>query len=130
MVAGESYAARWRAFGWHSIVVDGHDLAALLDAFEEARHTRAQPTMILARTIKGKGMSIAEGKSGWHGKAFKKGEELDRALAEPDTQLRLFGKPGVRGHRRMGVALARGATVQEALDKANHAAAAVTVSFD
>ena len=55
---------------------------------------------------------------------------LDDALAEPDTQIRLFGKPGVRGHRRMGVALARGATIQEALEKANRAAAAVTVSFE
>ena len=56
--------------------------------------------------------------------------QLERALAEPDTQIRLFGKPGVRGHRRMGVALARGATLQEAIDKANRAAAAVTVSFE
>ncbi len=83
----EAYASKWRAFGWHSIVVDGHDLAALLDAFEEARHTRAQPTMILARTIKGKGISIAEGKSGWHGKAIKKGDELDTAIAELESQL-------------------------------------------
>ena len=83
----EAYASKWRAFGWHSIVVDGHDLAALLDAFEEARRTRGQPTMILARTIKGKGMSIAEGKSGWHGKAFKKGDELDTVIAELESQL-------------------------------------------
>jgi phosphoribosylglycinamide formyltransferase 2 len=55
--------------------------------------------------------------------------QLDRALAEPDTQLRLFGKPGVRGHRRMGVALARGGSVEEALVKAKRAAAAVTVTF-
>ena len=56
--------------------------------------------------------------------------QLERALADPDTQIRLFGKPGVRGHRRMGVALARGATIQEALEKANRAAAAVTASFE
>jgi phosphoribosylglycinamide formyltransferase 2 len=56
-------------------------------------------------------------------------DHLERALAEPDTALRLFGKPGVHGHRRMGVALARGATIDEALEKANRAAAAVTVSF-
>src|SRR6185503_13648365 len=47
---------------------------------------RGQPTMILARTIKGKGVSFVEGKDGWHGKAFKKGEELDRALAELEKQ--------------------------------------------
>jgi transketolase len=82
----EQFARRWRAFGWHAIVIDGHDLAAILDALDEARRTKGQPTMILARTIKGKGVSFAEGKEGWHGRAFKKGEELDRALAELDRQ--------------------------------------------
>jgi transketolase len=78
----EQFARRWRAFGWHAIVVDGHDLNQILDALDEARRTSGQPTMILARTIKGKGVSFVEGKDGWHGKPFKKGEELDRALSE------------------------------------------------
>jgi transketolase len=82
----EQFARRWRAFGWHAIVVDGHDLTAILDALDEARRTKGQPTMILAKTIKGKGVSFAEGKEGWHGKAFKKGEELDRAIAELEKQ--------------------------------------------
>jgi transketolase len=82
----DQFARRWRAFGWHAVVVDGHDLAALLDALEEARRTKGRPTMILARTIKGKGVSFAEGRVEWHGKAFKKGEELDRALAELEKQ--------------------------------------------
>jgi len=82
----EQFARRWRAFGWHAIVVDGHDLTAILDALDEARATKGRPTMILARTIKGKGVSFAEGKDGWHGRAFKKGEELDRALAELEGQ--------------------------------------------
>ena len=82
----EQFARRWRVFGWHAIVIDGHDLNAILDAYAEARQTKGQPTMILARTIKGKGVSFVEGKDGWHGKAFKKGEELDRALAELDKQ--------------------------------------------
>ena len=60
--------------------IDGHDLPAILDALEEARRTKGRPTMILARTLKGKGISFTEGKNGWHGKAFKKGEELDKAL--------------------------------------------------
>jgi transketolase len=81
----EQFARRWRAFGWHAIVIDGHDMAAILDALDEARRTKGQPTMILARTIKGKGVSFVEGKEGWHGKAFK-GEELDRALAELEKQ--------------------------------------------
>jgi transketolase len=82
----EQFARRWRAFGWHAIVIDGHDLNAILDAYAEARQTKGQPTMILARTIKGKGVSFVEDKDGWHGKAFKKGDELDRALAELDKQ--------------------------------------------
>jgi len=82
----EQFARRWRAFGWHAVVIDGHDMAAILDALAEARTTTGRPTMILARTIKGKGVSFAEGKEGWHGKAFKKGDELDRALAELEKQ--------------------------------------------
>jgi transketolase len=83
----DQFARRWQAFGWHAIVIDGHDMAAILDALDEARRTTGQPTMILARTIKGKGVSFVEGKDGWHGKVFKKGEELDRALAELEAQL-------------------------------------------
>src|SRR5215471_10758881 len=82
----EAYAAKWRAFGWHALVVDGHDIAALLDAFDQARATKGQPTMILARTVKGKGIPLAEGKGGWHGKAFKKGEELDSVLKALESQ--------------------------------------------
>src|SRR5262249_52655106 len=102
----DQFSRRWRAFGWHAIVVDGHDINALLDAFGEARQTKSQPTMVLARTIKGKGVSFVEGKDGWHGKAFKKGEELDRALAELQAQfepeqpgldvVRAIAKPPVR----------------------------------
>src|SRR5262245_7538056 len=82
----EAFASRWRAFGWHAITIDGHDLSAILDAFAEARRTRGKPTMIVARTIKGKGVSFVEGKDGWHGKAFKKGEEFDKAVAELERQ--------------------------------------------
>ena len=80
-------ANRWRAFGWHAIEIDGHDLNAILDAYAEARRTSGRPTMILARTLKGKGVPSVEGKDGWHGKAFKKGEELDRAIADLEKQL-------------------------------------------
>ncbi len=82
----DQLAARWRAFGWHAITVDGHDVDKLLAAYKEARATKGKPTMILARTLKGKGVSFAEDKDGWHGKAFKKGEELDKALAELESQ--------------------------------------------
>jgi transketolase len=82
----EAYAVRWRAFGWHPIVVDGHDVPAILNALEEARRTKGRPTMILARTIKGKGISFIEGKPGWHGKPLKKGEEMQRAIDELEKQ--------------------------------------------
>jgi transketolase len=83
----DQFARRWAAFGWHTISIDGHDLNAILDAYAEARRTKGRPTMILARTLKGKGVSFAEEEDGWHGKAFKKGEVLDRALAELKQQL-------------------------------------------
>src|SRR3954454_10941551 len=80
------FERRWKAFGWHAIVIDGHDLTQILDALDEARATKGQPTMILARTVKGKGVASVEGHQGWHGKAFKKGEERDSAIAELEKQ--------------------------------------------
>ena len=82
----EQFARRWRAFGWHTVVVDGHDMTAILGALAEARSTKGAPTMILARTIKGKGVGFVEGKPGWHGRPFKKGDELARALDELEKQ--------------------------------------------
>jgi transketolase len=81
-----AYVTRWQAFGWHVIAIDGHDIDAILSAFDEARSTRGKPTMIIAKTIKGKGISFVEGKQGWHGKPFKKGEETDRVIAELEKQ--------------------------------------------
>jgi transketolase len=88
----DEIAARWNAFGWHTLIVDGHDIQALLHAFAAARAAKNHPTMILAQTFKGKGVAAVEGKDGWHGKAFKKGEEADRAIAELKTQL-IAGAP-------------------------------------
>src|SRR5215831_15556122 len=82
----EQFARRWRAFGWHAIVIDGHDMTAILGALADARSTKGAPTMILARTIKGKGVGFVEGKPGWHGRPFKKGDELARALDELEKQ--------------------------------------------
>ena len=82
----EALAARWRAFGWNALLVNGHDLPEILDALDKARQTRGRPTMILAKTLKGKGVSVMEGNGGWHGKPLQKGEELDKALAELQSQ--------------------------------------------
>ncbi len=81
----DALAARWRAFGWHAIVIDGHDMAAILKALETARTIKGRPTVLLARTLKGKGLPGIEGKNGWHGKALKKGAELDAAIAALET---------------------------------------------
>lgn len=77
----EPVAEKWRAFGWHVIEVDGHDLAALLSAFEEAKTVRGRPTCVLAHTVKGKGVSFMEFDLEFHGKAPTK-DEVARALAE------------------------------------------------
>jgi transketolase len=66
----EVYRTRWEAFGWQALVVDGHDIPALLDAYDTAERTTDRPTVILAHTIKGKGFPGIEDKEGWHGKAF------------------------------------------------------------
>ncbi len=68
------YKARLEAFGWHAVVVNGHDIPALLNAFDDAKNTIAKPTIILAETLKGKGMDGYEDKEGWHGKTLSKDE--------------------------------------------------------
>jgi transketolase len=84
------YESRFRSCGWEAAVVDGHDVAALRAAFARARSTEGRPFAIVARTLKGKGVSFLEDKDGWHGKPVKKGEELQRALAElGDTTVRV-----------------------------------------
>jgi len=82
----EAHRRRWDAFGWHTVVIDGHDMAAVLAALAEARATKRRPTVILARTLKGKGVSSVEGKLGWHGRPFKP-EEAVKAIAELEVQL-------------------------------------------
>ncbi len=83
----EAYRDRWRAFGWHAIVVDGHDIGAILAAYEEAASTAGRPTMILARTVKGRGVSAIEGRDGWHGKPIPAGADLDAAVEELERRL-------------------------------------------
>ena len=82
----EAYLSRWRAFGWHAIGIDGHDMSRVVAALAEARRTTGRPTMIVARTLKGKGVALFEGKDGWHGKPLKAGAETDQAVAELERQ--------------------------------------------
>lgn len=81
----EVHQQRWAAFGWNALVVDGHDLGQLLNAFDQAAATEGKPTVILAETKKGRGVSFVEDKDGWHGKALKK-DEAEAAIKELQTQ--------------------------------------------
>ena len=77
----EPLDAKFEAFGWWTQVVDGHDLPALLAALDRARSQAGKPTAIIARTVKGKGVSFCENQVGWHGRA-PNDEELAMALQE------------------------------------------------
>jgi transketolase len=76
----DSYANRAQAFGWHTIEVDGHDVEAVDRAYAEAVATTGQPTAVIARTVKGKGVKAVEDKPGWHGKALDNPEEAIEEL--------------------------------------------------
>jgi transketolase len=76
-----AYAARARAFGWHAIELDGHDLAAIDKAYTEALKQKDQPTVLIAKTEKGHGVSFVANKDGWHGKALN-AEQAKAAIAE------------------------------------------------
>jgi transketolase len=72
---------KWRSFGWHTIEIDGHDLAAIEKAFDEAEATKGKPTCIVAHTIKGKGVSFMENNPKFHGTA-PTADEVKLALQE------------------------------------------------
>ena len=72
---------KWRAFGWHVLDIDGHDMAQVVAALEEAKSHKGKPTMIVANTVKGKGVSYMENVCEWHGRAPCQ-EEADQALEE------------------------------------------------
>jgi transketolase len=75
------YKERASAFGWEPIVINGHDIREIINAFKKASEILDRPVMIIAETLKGKGVSLFEDKNGWHGKPLKK-DELSRALQE------------------------------------------------
>jgi transketolase len=87
----DSYRARWTGFGWHALVVDGHDLTAIIASFYEAAHTKNRPTVLLAKTFKGKGISFMENHPSWHGKPVPKGPETQQAIDELTRQLKSNG---------------------------------------
>jgi len=81
VMAVEPIVEKWEAFGWYVIDIDGHNMEAIIGAFDEAVSVKGKPTMVVARTVKGKGVSFFEGKVEYHGLAPTQ-EELTNALKE------------------------------------------------
>ena len=81
VMPSEPLDRKFAAFNWHVITVDGHDFDALRAAFAEARQVKGQPTVLIAKTVKSKGVSFMENDPGWHGKA-PNAEQYERAMAE------------------------------------------------
>ena len=81
VMPSEPLDEKMAAFGWNVIKVDGHDVAALSAAFEQAKGNKGAPTVLLAKTVKGKGVSFMENQAGWHGKA-PNAEQYEQARAE------------------------------------------------
>lgn len=80
----ERIGERFAAFGWHVVEIDGHDIPAIMAALAEAKRTKGRPTVVVARTVKGKGVSFMENQVGWHGTAPKP-DQVRAALAELDA---------------------------------------------
>lgn len=104
---GEQYAARARAFGWHAIVIDGHDLDQINKAYAEATTQTEAPTLIVARTEKGHGFAEIANKDGWHGKALP-ADMAERAIKElggerhiiVDVHKPAAGTPATHGEKK------------------------------
>jgi transketolase len=77
----EPLGQKWQSFGWNAIEIDGHDIAQVIEALEKAKKVTGQPTVIIARTVKGKGVSFMENNPDFHGKA-PNAEEMKIALKE------------------------------------------------
>jgi len=89
MPSMEPYADKWEAFGWHVIEIPGHDVAALLTAYHEARQVKDQPTIIVAHTVKGKGVSYMEDNKKWHVGHVNK-QLFEQAMSEIDARLEVL----------------------------------------
>ncbi len=81
---------KFKAFGWHTIVIDAHDLDQIESAVNEAKETKGKPTMIIAKSVKGKGVSFMENQASWHG-AAPNDEQYAQAIAELDAYIEEIG---------------------------------------
>ncbi|MEW5813817.1 MAG: transketolase [Spirochaetota bacterium] len=78
----EPLKEKYLSFGWYVIEIDGHNMGQILDAFREAKNNKGRPTVIIADTVKGKGVSFMENEAGWHGVATQTDEQFTQALAD------------------------------------------------
>ncbi|GHE71891.1 transketolase [Streptomyces spiralis] len=99
----DAYARRFRAFDWHTAEIDGHDVDAVDRAYGEAISTKGQPTAIIARTLKGKGVKESEDREGLHGKPLKHADEAIEELGGVrDIRVRVHEPPSVRSLHAVG----------------------------
>ena len=94
-----AYQRRFTAFGWRALVVDGHDMSAVVSTLQRARRGGEAPTAIVARTVKGKDIEGVEGLEGWHGRPLPK-DAAERAVAALEARLHHVPAPAIRGPRR------------------------------
>jgi transketolase len=106
-------AEKYLAFKWNVMEIDGHDMDQIVDAFERARKAPGRPTLILARTVKGRGVSFMENQAGWHGVAPKR-EQFEKAIADLAT-------PSVPAARREAMLEKASENAQRATQKAKDA---------
>lgn len=93
----DAYARRFQAFGWHTVEIDGHDVDAVDRAYGEAESTKGQPTAILARTLKGKGVADIEDREGLHGKPLKNADDAIEELGGVrDLRVQVHEAPATR----------------------------------
>ncbi|MFZ5988235.1 MAG: transketolase [Bacillota bacterium] len=90
VMSPEPVGDKIRAFGWNVVTIDGHDYFKIIEAISKAKQSDGKPTMIIAETIKGKGVSFMENQAGWHGSPPNK-EQRDKAIAELDEVLAGMG---------------------------------------
>lgn len=92
VMSPEPIAGKFEAFGWNVLKIDGHDIESIIEAANQSENADGKPTMIIASTVKGKGVSFMENQAGWHGSAPNKEqrdramEELSKALAELEVE--------------------------------------------
>jgi len=104
---------KYRAFNWNVIEIDGHDINQIITAFKEARNCKGKPSVIIAKTIKGKGVSFMENNVGWHGVATKGIEQLTMALVEINSSRYTIAE----ANKLLGLASVFGTSQHEAVIK-------------